>query len=306
MGLLLPPAVVNSPSTVLDNQVQPVQDVPCLTLRPFSDAQTSPMLRVQNAAGSQDNLTISPRGLLFNNIINSGIDVGISGNFNNTESALGTSYAGYCNVTGTNAAGTKTAIFGEGHEADYSGAGTVGLLAAAEYTCANLSTGTVSLMVGHFIDGFVNSGGGTVTQAMGILTHGVLVAGDTNSWAILTNEGQVEHRTGSPTVIGLILNGATAQSANLQEWRVNGVLQTAVAGNGRDWVLDTPIGSQIGTSASQKLILWGGTPVVRPPAYTVSNQTPTRAFDEASVSLTTLARVVGTLVTDIQSWGGVG
>ncbi len=44
------------------------------------------------------------------------------------------------------------------------------------------------------------------------------------------------------------------QSGNLTEWQASdGTLQTAVAANGRDFVLDTVTGTKIGTSASQKL-----------------------------------------------------
>ncbi len=54
--------IVTNPGVVLQNTIQPVADDPCLTLRPFSDAQASAVLRVQNAAGGVDHLLIDRAG----------------------------------------------------------------------------------------------------------------------------------------------------------------------------------------------------------------------------------------------------
>ncbi len=55
--------VALAPATSTRNLVQATADAVDLTLRPFSDAQTSPVLRVQNAAGSgPDLMVITPGG----------------------------------------------------------------------------------------------------------------------------------------------------------------------------------------------------------------------------------------------------
>ncbi len=51
---------MTNPGAVLQNLIQPVADDVCLTLRPFSDAQVNPTLRVQNAPGSVDWLQVLP------------------------------------------------------------------------------------------------------------------------------------------------------------------------------------------------------------------------------------------------------
>jgi len=58
------PALVTNPGAVLQNLIQPVADAVALDLRPFSDAQTNLLLRVQNAAGSIDNLVVTAKGHL--------------------------------------------------------------------------------------------------------------------------------------------------------------------------------------------------------------------------------------------------
>lgn len=76
--------------------------------------------------------------------------------------------------------------------------------------------------------------------------------------------------------------------------------------SGHNLATDTTTGTQIGTSAAQKLALWGQTPGAQPPAYTVTNATPNRALDEAAATLAQVAQVLGTLVQDLQSRGFVG
>lgn len=54
-----------------------------------------------------------------------------------------------------------------------------------------------------------------------------------------------------------------------------------------------------------KFGLFGVTPVVQPPAYTPTNVTPDRSFDADATTLDEIADVLGTLIADIQSLGGV-
>jgi hypothetical protein len=67
---------------------------------------------------------------------------------------------------------------------------------------------------------------------------------------------------------GLVIRGASAQSGALQEWQNSaGAVQTAVAGNGLDFILNTGTGTKWGTVggvAGQKQARWGATPVVQP------------------------------------------
>jgi hypothetical protein len=52
--------------------------------------------------------------------------------------------------------------------------------------------------------------------------------------------------------------------------------------------------------------IFGTAPTTQPPAYSVTNVTTDRAYDANSTTLNELADVVGTLIADLQSWGGVG
>ena len=62
----------------------------------------------------------------------------------------------------------------------------------------------------------------------------------------------------------LIVEAHSTQTANLAEWRnSSGTVQTALAGNGRDFVLDSTTGSKIGTATTQKLGFWNKTPVIQ-------------------------------------------
>jgi hypothetical protein len=45
------------------------------------------------------------------------------------------------------------------------------------------------------------------------------ITGATEKYAILTNGGETLHKTGAAAVTGVVVQGATSQSANLQEWQ---------------------------------------------------------------------------------------
>jgi len=70
----------------------------------------------------------------------------------------------------------------------------------------------------------------------------------------------------------LVIQGAAAQTANLQEWQNSAgtVLQSILAsgnssyGEGINMVLGTTTGTKIGTATTQKLGLWNATPVIQP------------------------------------------
>lgn len=60
--------------------------------------------------------------------------------------------------------------------------------------------------------------GAVITNAYGLWID-KMVGGSTIQRAIQTDGGTVQHQTGTASVIGLIVNGFTSQSANLQEWQ---------------------------------------------------------------------------------------
>jgi hypothetical protein len=62
-------------------------------------------------------------------------------------------------------------------------------------------------------------------------------------------------------------------------------------------------GTQIGTSSTQKLGFWGVVPVTQPAAYTIEAPTFNRTYDVESVSMTEIAQVLATVITDLQSMG---
>ncbi len=71
-------------------------------------------------------------------------------------------------------------------------------------------------------------------------------------------------------------------------------------------IFSTTTGSQIGTSAMQKLGFYGSSPVVQPSAYAPTNDTPTRTIDANATTLDEVADVLCTLVKDLQALGLVG
>jgi len=74
--------------------------------------------------------------------------------------------------------------------------------------------------------------GATITNMYGLWID-KMVGGSTIQRAILTDGGTVEHKTGTATIIGLIIKGFTAQSANLQEWQdVSANILSTISENG--------------------------------------------------------------------------
>lgn len=105
----------------------------------------------------------------------------------------------------------------------------------------------------------------------------------------------------------------SAVSAIQLELRTTNVARLTIGASGgltiadaNDVILGTTTGTKIGTATTQKLGLWNKTPVVQPAAYTPTNVTTDRSFDANATTLDEIADVLGTLIADIQSWGGVG
>jgi len=77
------------------------------------------------------------------------------------------------------------------------------------------------------------------------------------------------HLTGVADEIQQIIQANSTQTANLVEYQNSaGTVQLALAGNGRDFILDTTTGTKLGTSTSQKLGFFNATPVVQPTEIT--------------------------------------
>lgn len=58
----LTPLVVLAPASLARNLIQPTGDCDCLTLQPFADAQTTPVVQGLNAAGNLETFQIDPKG----------------------------------------------------------------------------------------------------------------------------------------------------------------------------------------------------------------------------------------------------
>lgn len=66
-------------------------------------------------------------------------------------------------------------------------------------------------------------------------------------------------------------------------------------------------GAKLGINATQKLALWGATPVVQPAGWSATaGYTATKTFNPESTTLTEVARVLGTLVDTLKLVGLVG
>lgn len=107
-------------------------------------------------------------------------------------------------------------------------------------------------------------------------------------------------------LIAQAVRAHASQTANLQEWQdSSGAVQLAVAANGRDFVLDTATGSQIGTGATEKHALWGKTPIVQPTALTAADNTAIDATYDATEQavLDNVRTRLNELETRLTDWG---
>lgn len=182
--------------------------------------------------------------------------------------------------------GTADVVIGLEMYAENLGAGNVAGLWGMYCQVGNYGSGTLTNGYGLFIDRPVNSGGGTYTNNYGIgiedqtsggtiagnnfnlFSEGVtakhIVEGTLGIGNLLSPAGKV-HIKGTADVVQLVVDGFSSQSANLLEFR-NSVpsIQLAIAGNGRDFILDTVTGTKWGTAVGQKQAWWGATPIVQP------------------------------------------
>jgi hypothetical protein len=83
-------------------------------------------------------------------------------------------------------------------------------------------------------------------------------------------------------------------------WKGRGLLKAVDSAGTREamrWEAD---------GAAVRIGVYGHAAVVRPAAYTVTNPTSNRSFDETAVTLTQIAQVLGTVIADLQSIGWLG
>lgn len=115
------------------------------------------------------------------------------------------------------------------------------------------------------------------------------------------------HHIGSADEIQMIIEAHSTQNQNMLQFRASDdSVQMAIAGNGRDFVLDTTTGSKIGTAITQKLGFWNATPVVQSTGWSVTNETSDKVFDANSTSIDELADVLGTLIETMKTYGLLG
>lgn len=115
------------------------------------------------------------------------------------------------------------------------------------------------------------------------------------------------HVDGDMDKIVIIAQAHSTQTTNLVEYRnSSGTLQLAIAGNGRDFVIDTTTGSKIGTGTTQKIGFWNATPVVQSTGWSVTNEASDKSFDADSTSIDEIADVLGTLIETLKTYGILG
>lgn len=73
--------------------------------------------------------------------------------------------------------------------------------------------------------------------------------------------------------------------------------------NSLNLAFGTGAGTKIGTADSQKIGVWGNTPIVRPPGYEIGNWTERRDFDPTSNTVSDLMDFACTMCNDLQNIG---
>lgn len=111
-----------------------------------------------------------------------------------------------------------------------------------------------------------------------------------------TPTAQAHVFTTSANRVALGVQAAATQNVNLVTLaNSSGVVQLAIAANGRDLVLDTTTGTKWGTSTSQKQGWWNATPVVQPTA--VADATDAASVITQLNALLSRLRTIGIIAT---------
>lgn len=85
--------------------------------------------------------------------------------------------------------------------------------------------------------------------------------------------------------------------------QTNGDISVA---DGENITVGTTTGTKIGTSSTEKLGLWGATPVVQSTGWAATNYTPRKTIDAASTNLNELIDIVATLLEQLKTYGALG
>jgi hypothetical protein len=94
----------------------------------------------------------------------------------------------------------------------------------------------------------------TVTDVATVRIDGPTIAGSsqavtiTNNYSLWVASGTTLLQAGATTTVPLVIDGATSQSADLQQWKVNGTLVASISSNAKTWT--TPSAFAIGSGAS--------------------------------------------------------
>lgn len=271
MGLLMPPAVLNSPSTSLDNLIQPTNDATAaITLKRHSVTQTAPHLQCVDETGLLLTQLAADGSLAINKFTNAGLTL------QKSDSIAFPNVTVFADCLLSSLETTRFAFDPQVNAITKRGSG------GFDFWCFNPSAPV----------GLQHQIGFTIEQVAHIQDDGTfdynILFGDENSafngpgfegGAASANrvvfggggtdfDGQLTVICNTAGTKGITIKAAGAQTAPLIEWRNSAaVLQMSVAANGRDWILDTSVGTQWGTvggAAGQKQSWWGAPPTTQP------------------------------------------
>jgi hypothetical protein len=167
------------------------------------------------------------------------------------------------------------------------------------YTGGDYPTGTGKLTINN--TGQVRVGTGTQNDS--ITGQFQVVSADASRIA------QIVQGYTSQSAVLLQLQGVSSAQAREQvdidtAWATSTDASRKARGIFRVWDTAAREAIRMEASGSAPMIgFFGHAANAQPSAYTVTNPTPTRSFDESAVSLSTLAQVVGTLIQDLQTLG---
>ena len=137
-----------------------------------------------------------------------------------------------------------------------------------------------------------NAAGTADITAFSVNSSNVITVGGSNQGGVTI--GTVGGGTGATTITsagGITLSAPT------------GITVT----DSHNLLFGTTTGTKLGTTALQKMALWGNTPVVRPTGWALPTGTLTRTtFDPSTASLTDVAQRLAALVTDLTTIGAIG
>jgi hypothetical protein len=297
MGIVLAPGVSKRPDSSTENIVQPVVDAVDLTLRPFSNAQTSPILRIQNVDGSVDWFDFKPDGSLSVNgsvgaageVLTSG-GPGVPASF----AAGGGSLSGAVILAPSTS--TRNLIQATADAVDLTLRPFSDTQTNPVFQVQNAAGSTTNAIITR--QGFIRLGPTPIEHVtdswitgMGTGTYALSIQGSATGSALAVTAGSANQAcfigfdqndngifymngTGTGNAISfssgiatdsiLTLTPFSGQTASQMIWTDPSFApQMQVAANGRDWILDTTTGTQWGTSPTQKQGWYGATPVVQ-------------------------------------------